>query len=974
MGALARWMEGRPKGRVPLFFVGGLLLVMFCASAAVSETRVLRVAPGGRGDKSGSSWENALDEAGFAAELRIAGPGTEFWVAKGSYRPSLDPAASTDAFVLRSGVSLYGGFAGAETAREDRNWTDNVTVLTGDLEGNDTKDSNGIVQPNGIQGTNSRNVVRGEGCDVSAILDGFSVTGGDASTRGYKKGGALYLIRSNPTIRNCAFVGNQADDGAGVCLEHSAALFEACVFSQNKTKGSYGTSGGGMYNFKSTPRLVRCSFLKNQAHQGGGVFNTDSRPIFEDCVFSENIAEKMGGGMYNGNTSNALLTRCRFIENKSWTASWGLSPGGGMYNASSSPSVRDCLFEGNKSKGNGGGMYNLNSSRPVVTNCAFRENTAENGGGICNDKNNESIERTDLSALVTNCTFWGNAANKEGAGMFNLSGNVFVTHCTFWGHRSVDKPVFISKSSAVSVFNCIFWNEESGVEIEHRSVFQPGGKTRISHCVVRGGLASGDVESSDIIDAEPGLNVPADNGGFTPTCALGAESPARDAGAPRDQMEHLQSLSLEAMRREVLAALRRDQRGFSRLDGKPDVGAYEWNPSQSGEVFFIVASADANGTVEPNGEVVIRKGDAQRFVVKAEDGFRIAEIRVDEKLVPVVGSLKEYVHTFPSVDRDHEIRAAFEEIAFSGLRSLEGTSPQVRIGSSHTFGFELDGAPDTGFGVIRDVFVEYRTRSGAIGRQYAWWTELPVRSRNISLVFKPLEGLEDGVLTLSVELRNGTILAAALPVTVVSEGPRPGPSPNPSPSPSPQPPSDSKPGPLPRPESEDEGVFIPRKPADWSVAFYGSGEPGISTVELSADVRFAEPPSMVHAGTANFVNGIESWSLHNLERRSGGETSEGMALALRPYRLYRLKLTGRVRDVERKQASIQRLVFGFKDGSQVVRDFPDGGLKTGDVLQERTPAAENGRAGGCGILAWGALSLIIPLKSIRGRRRDGKPS
>ena len=207
--------------------------------------------------------------------------------------------------------------------------------------------------------------------------------------------------------------------------------------------------------------------------------------------------------------------------------------------------------------------------------------------------------------------------------------------------------------------------------------------------------------------------------------------------------------------------------------------------------------------------------------------------------------------------------------------------------------------------MIRDVYVGYRTRSGAIGRQYAWWMDLPVRNRNISLVFKPMRGLEDGVLTLTVELGNGTILAANLSITVksgdvVPDDPLPGPNPKPNPLPDPGSPPDRSPAPSPSPSSEDKSVFIPRDPAGWSAAFFSTEERGFSIVELSADIRLAEPVSAIRADTRNFINGVESWSLYGSKEMSGDKPVQ--ALDLRPYRLYRLRLTGRVRDSEQKEA------------------------------------------------------------------------
>ena len=65
---------------------------------------------------------------------------SEIWVAAGTYRPSdrldaADPRSVT--FRLPGGVGYYGGFAGTETQRDQRDPAENETVLSGDLNGDD---------------------------------------------------------------------------------------------------------------------------------------------------------------------------------------------------------------------------------------------------------------------------------------------------------------------------------------------------------------------------------------------------------------------------------------------------------------------------------------------------------------------------------------------------------------------------------------------------------------------------------------------------------------------------------------------------------------------------------------------------------------------------------------------------------------------------------------------------------------------
>jgi len=123
------------------------------------------------GSNDGSSWVDAFVHLQDALASAASCPeGAEVWVAAGVYRPdqsSANPAGTGDraaSFALRSNGALIGGFAGTETAVDQRVRSDPldptsfaaVSVLSGNLGSN-----------------NSIHVASAIGADVSAVLDGF---------------------------------------------------------------------------------------------------------------------------------------------------------------------------------------------------------------------------------------------------------------------------------------------------------------------------------------------------------------------------------------------------------------------------------------------------------------------------------------------------------------------------------------------------------------------------------------------------------------------------------------------------------------------------------------------------------------------------------------------------------------------------------------------------------------------------------
>jgi hypothetical protein len=97
-------------------------------------------------------------------------------------------------------VALYGGYPSGGGARD---WKNNETILSGDI---------------GTLGNSSDNcyhVVTGSDTDGTAVLDGFTVSGGNASGSDMDGfGGGMYNYESSPNVKNTIFAGNTPKDCA----------------------------------------------------------------------------------------------------------------------------------------------------------------------------------------------------------------------------------------------------------------------------------------------------------------------------------------------------------------------------------------------------------------------------------------------------------------------------------------------------------------------------------------------------------------------------------------------------------------------------------------------------------------------------------------------------------------------------------------------------------------------------------------
>jgi hypothetical protein len=379
---------------------------------------------------NGQTWPTAYKYLRDALGERPA-YGDEIWVAEGIYRPDEDansPSGTglrTDTYGLRSGVMMYGGFRPGGGTWEERDPNRYESILSGDLNDNDAEVSDPWdLLSESTRSENSYHVVTGSGTDLNTILDGFTISGGNAKENNKKQGGGMYNYSGSPTVSNCTFTNNSADH-----------------------------DGGGMYNTEySSPKIENCSFIANSARDGGGgVCNEEnSNPTIEDCLFTNNVASDEfggGGGIINQSDSSPTLKNCTFIGNRSG------SKGGGICNHLGSTKVIDCTFIANTAMYYGGGMSNTDNN-PIVINCKFVGNisTFSCGGGIFNS--------TTASPEVTNCIFSGNSAGWGGGGMHNDgSVNSVLTNCTFSSNTAVDFGGGIANwnNSDLTLTNCIVW-------------------------------------------------------------------------------------------------------------------------------------------------------------------------------------------------------------------------------------------------------------------------------------------------------------------------------------------------------------------------------------------------------------------------------------------------------------------------------------------------------------------------------------
>ena len=273
----------------------------------------------------GSSWAAPfihLQDA-LAAASEAGGAIVEIRVAQGAYKPDRGAnQASGDrsaTFRLINGLTVRGGYAGFGAPDPDEaDISTYETALSGDLNGDDGAIGRGSdsdccivynspgctdvpcresvcdVEPYCCDSSwgaycarfaaefccelcsdrndcdNSYHVVTASDVGATAVLDGFTITAGNANSRtipnGY--GGGMYITDGSPTLTRCTFSGNEALSGGGLQSsgkKNSPSLTD-CVFRGNRADVGGGMSSGG------APVLLNCKFIANTAKNGGGLY------------------------------------------------------------------------------------------------------------------------------------------------------------------------------------------------------------------------------------------------------------------------------------------------------------------------------------------------------------------------------------------------------------------------------------------------------------------------------------------------------------------------------------------------------------------------------------------------------------------------------------------------------------------------------------------------------------------------------
>ena len=288
----------------------------------------------------------------------------------------------------------------------------------------------------------------------------------------------------NCSVENLTVTGAFADIfGAGILIQNVGSTVEITdVLVDNNL------DGGVICINSASPTLTGVIMTNNVAKQGGGLsIEENSSPTVTNCRVANNEAPS-GAGIFIRTGCSPLIDGCT-IDFNTITAANG--NGGGIAIQSSTPTITNCLIQGNTTLGYGGGVAFVSGGGGLMSDCVINGNDAAGtyslGGGVATSQSGPSLRNLTITnntatgyyaegggmdisfgpaPIVENCTIADNSTSNNG-----LGGGISVQ----WGVSPVIERCIISGSingqglycsGAVPTISCSnIWDNAGGDEI-----------------------------------------------------------------------------------------------------------------------------------------------------------------------------------------------------------------------------------------------------------------------------------------------------------------------------------------------------------------------------------------------------------------------------------------------------------------------------------------------------------------------------
>lgn len=462
------------------------------------------VSPTGAGDKSGSSWDNAMDQVAFnvfmnhdygkhSAEKCEAFNGSTIHFAEGKYNFVGAAKDGVTRFKLQydnmgkeCNITFKGGYAadskGTDLSKRDA--SKYVTKLTGDANNNDQADRQ---EDTGIFCVDNWAFLTFDGIT-------FTCAGGDKTIGSgvvYRQGAFVANSDNNKfslTFTNCIFKDLFTSDyvneegskkGCGAALftmKNGTVKIDNCQF-ENCTGHHVG--GCICLSGASTTLTVSNSTFKNCVSEnthGGAISSGEGAPYtVKNCTFEDCSAKLQAGALYANKGTVLTAEGCTFKGCHTVNTSGG-SGGAISLDSTGSPvgNIKDCVFDGCEAKDQGGAINLAASAIAKVDGCVVKGCIARNRGGFARLNSNSVLFVNNSAAYDCNVTGdWGSVMASSG-------GHFLINNCTFEHNTVGNKGATLNGSGAWAIISStVFSNTELASGNSNAAIRWDSGKSSL---------------------------------------------------------------------------------------------------------------------------------------------------------------------------------------------------------------------------------------------------------------------------------------------------------------------------------------------------------------------------------------------------------------------------------------------------------------------------------------------------------------
>jgi parallel beta-helix repeat protein len=291
----------------------------------------------------------------------------------------------------------------------------------------------------------------------SASLSGCTVELNESG--GY--GGAWYVYSGSPSLQNSQVRNNSATTVGGVWVESGSVSVSGTLFCGNgvNINGSYTNGGGNTFQgacdgsgavtrhvpseYATIQSAIDASFDGDIVEVGPGTYaeglNFGGREITvrSTAGAATTIVDPVSGRCFTANGQKGASARLEGFTLRGGNA----SQGGGVYIASSSPVIVDCVITGNTATNEGGGVY-VASGSPKLVGCTVSQNSGYYSGG--------GVYANSGSVTLEGCTVSGNllsyGGDTSGGGIcVNWSASLVLAGLVAEGRTEIDRIYHIDR-------------------------------------------------------------------------------------------------------------------------------------------------------------------------------------------------------------------------------------------------------------------------------------------------------------------------------------------------------------------------------------------------------------------------------------------------------------------------------------------------------------------------------------------------